>query len=109
MRQIGLPYRPTLAGNRFLRSLQGLQIRVQCWNFRTIYGGLNRVGIRLSHRPARLHRLACRYDISVLNRFQPPKIVLKFQHCCEEGTVPVVKDDFHGRPQRLEKVFFLLR
>jgi hypothetical protein len=30
----------------------------QCWNFRTIYGARNRLGIGLSYRPDRLHRLA---------------------------------------------------
>ncbi len=29
-----------------------------CWNFRTIYAARIRVGIGLSYRPARLHRLA---------------------------------------------------
>jgi hypothetical protein len=32
--------------------------RDQCWNFRTIYGARNRVGIRMSYRPAGLYRLA---------------------------------------------------
>ncbi len=39
-------------------SLKGLQILAQCWNFWTIYGASNRVGKRLSYRPANLHRLA---------------------------------------------------
>ncbi len=29
-----------------------------CWNFRTIYGGWDRLGIGLSYRPTRLQRLA---------------------------------------------------
>ncbi len=40
----------------------------------------NRVGIGLSFRPARQHRLAGRYDNSVPTRFLAPHIVLKFQH-----------------------------
>jgi hypothetical protein len=40
-----------------------------CWNFKTIYGARNRVGIGLSNRHVRTqeHRLAVagRYDISV--------------------------------------------
>ncbi len=38
----------------------------QSWNFKTIYGARNRLGIWLSYRPARLHRMA---DLIPWNRF----------------------------------------
>jgi hypothetical protein len=43
-----------LGGNTYIHNT----VRLQCWNFRTIYAGTrNRVRIGLSYRPARLHRL----------------------------------------------------
>jgi hypothetical protein len=46
-----------------------------CWNFRTIYGARNRVRIRLSYRPAGIHRLA---ETIPWNRFLGSFIVHKF-------------------------------
>jgi hypothetical protein len=47
---------------RFLAPIDCLKIpargKEKCWNFRTIYGGWNRVEIELSCWPSRLHRLA---------------------------------------------------
>jgi hypothetical protein len=39
---------------------------VQCWNFKTIYGGWNPLGIGLWYRPGRLQRLA---ELIPWNRF----------------------------------------
>ncbi len=46
-----------------------------CWNFRTVYGARNKVGIRLSYRPATLHRLA---ESIPWNRFLGSVNVYKF-------------------------------
>ncbi len=48
----------------------------QCWNFRTIYGARNMVGIGLSYRLARLHRQA---ESVSWNRFLGFLKVLKYR------------------------------
>jgi hypothetical protein len=71
---------PTRQAYRLAESIPGLlksfKIRAQCWILEQVMGARNRVGIGLSYRPARLHRLA---ELIPGNRFLGTLKVLKFE------------------------------
>ena len=57
---------------RFLGSLKVYKFGLCSGIFEQSMGARNRIGIGLSYRPARLHRLAGRYDNAVPTRFLAP-------------------------------------
>ncbi len=90
----------------FLAPMAGLKLPTQCWNFWTVYGVRNQVGIGFSYRSSRPHRLA---ESIPWNRFLGSIEVLKKYRLCLQISLQrsididshISFDNFHPSNRRL--------